>query len=213
MSIDITQLRKEYTSTGLNREDMSANPFVQFETWFKQACDAELAQPDAMIISTVDEQGHPASRTVLLKSFDEKGLVFYTNYHSNKAQQIDNNHHVSALFLWPDLERQIQIRGTAEKISKTESLKYFLTRPRGSQLGAWCSPQSSVIGSRQILEQKLAEMKNKFLHKEIPLPDFWGGYRISPTCFEFWQGRESRLNDRFLYLPDGESWQLDRIAP
>ena len=214
MTVDISKLRKEYTSTGLHSQEMSENPFIQFETWFKQACEAEMAQPDAMVVSTVDEQGHPASRTVLLKSFDQQGLVFYTNYHSNKAQHIANNHHVSALFLWPDLERQIQIRGTAEKIPTAESLKYFLTRPRGSQLGAWCSPQSSVIGSRQILEQKLAEVKNKFLNKEIPLPDFWGGYRITAHNFEFWQGRESRLNDRFLYeRGNDEQWSLKRIAP
>ena len=199
MTIDISQLRKEYTSTGLDRDDMSGNPVQQFERWFKQACDAELAQPDAMVVSTVDEQGHPASRTVLLKSFDEQGLVFFTNYHSNKARQISHNPHVAVLFLWPELERQIEIRGTAEQISKAESLKYFLTRPRGSQLGAWCSPQSSVIGSRQVLEQKLAEMKNKFLNREVPIPDFWGGYRIIAHSFEFWQGRKSRLNDRFLY--------------
>ncbi len=213
MSIDISQIRKEYSSTGLQREDMEANPFKQFERWFGQACDAQLAQPDAMVVSTVDEQGYPASRTVLLKSFDQQGLVFFTNYHSNKARHIAANDHIAALFLWPDLERQVQMRGTAEKISKAESLRYFLTRPRGSQLGAWCSPQSSVINSRQVLEQKLDEMKQKFLNREVPIPDFWGGYRIKPTSFEFWQGRESRLNDRFLYQCDNGEWSLDRIAP
>ena len=213
MTIDISHLRKAYTSSGLNRDDMDESPFKQFENWFKQACDAELAQPDAMVVSTVDEQGFPSSRAVLLKAFDEQGLVFYTNFKSNKAAHLANNPNVSVLFLWPDLERQIQIRGTAEKIPTTESLKYFLTRSRGSQLGAWSSPQSSVIGSRQILEQKLAEMKQKFLNREVPLPDFWGGYRVTPSSFEFWQGRESRLNDRFLYsLSDGE-WSLERLAP
>ncbi len=213
MSVDISQLRREYTSTGLHREDMHDNPIAQFDAWFQQACAAQMAQPDAMVVSTVDAQGHPASRTVLLKSFDNDGLVFYTHYHSNKAQQIAHNPHVSALFLWPDLERQVQIRGTAEKVSAAESAKYFLTRPRGSQLGAWCSPQSSVIGSRQVLEQKLAELKNQFLNREIPRPDFWGGYRIRPHSIEFWQGRASRLNDRFLYQLHNGDWQLERIAP
>jgi pyridoxamine 5'-phosphate oxidase len=214
MSVDISKLRKEYTSTGLSKEQLLADPFEQFERWFKQACDAQLAQPDAMVVSTVDADGYPTSRAVLLKSFDREGFVFYTNYESNKAQHIARNPNVSLLFLWTDLERQIQIRGRAEKISKAESLKYFLTRPKGSQLGAWCSPQSSVINSRSILEQKLAEMKAKFQNKEIPLPDFWGGYRVTPNSFEFWQGRESRLNDRFLYTPaDDNSWQLERLAP
>ncbi|MFT4786729.1 MAG: pyridoxamine 5'-phosphate oxidase, partial [Cellvibrionaceae bacterium] len=158
-------------------------------------------------------EGEPSQRTVLLKAYDDKGLVFYTNYTSRKAQQIELNHNVSTLFPWYTLERQVIIQGVAEKVSTKESLSYFLSRPHGSQLGAWVSHQSKVISSRSILEMKLQEIKEKFQEGKVPLPDFWGGYRIKPTSFEFWQGRSSRLHDRILYQLDNNQWSVNRLAP
>jgi pyridoxamine 5'-phosphate oxidase len=167
-----------------------------------------------MFLSTVDGDGRPSSRTVLLKSFDERGFVFYTNYDSIKAEDIANNPNVSALFFWSEAARQVKIRGTAEKISAQESLKYFLSRPRGSQIGAWVSAQSSVISSRALLEEKFQELKQKFKDKDIPLPSFWGGYRVVPDQIEFWQGRRNRLHDRFQYTKkDDGGWLIERLAP
>jgi pyridoxamine 5'-phosphate oxidase len=170
--------------------------------------------PNAMVISTVDSEMRPSSRTVLLKSFDENGFVFYTNYDSRKAAHIAANPHVSLLFFWSEAARQVKIRGTAEKIPAAESLKYFLLRPRGSQIGAWVSAQSSIISSRALLEEKFQEIKRKFRDKEVPLPSFWGGYRVIPDQIEFWQGRTNRLHDRFEYTkqPDG-TWTVERLAP
>jgi pyridoxamine 5'-phosphate oxidase len=166
-----------------------------------------------MTLATVSEQGQPFMRTVLLKYFDRQGFVFFTNYESRKATQIEANHRVSILFTWLPLQRQIHITGTAEKVTTAESLAYFTSRPRGSQLGAWTSPQSSIISSRQILLMQLEEIKNKFLDGEIPLPSFWGGYRIVPDSFEFWQGCTNRLHDRFLYTHQDDQWQIQRLAP
>ncbi|MEM8778512.1 MAG: pyridoxamine 5'-phosphate oxidase [Cyanobacteria bacterium P01_G01_bin.49] len=212
--MDLSTLREEYTRNGLTRNNLDQDPFKQFEKWFGQACKADLPEPNAMSLATVSSQGEPSLRTVLLKYFDEKGLVFFTNYESRKAQQIAENPHVALLFLWLPLERQINIQGTATKIPTTESLSYFTSRPRGSQLGAWCSPQSSIITSRQLLEMKFEEIKNKFQKGEIPLPSFWGGYRITPQRFEFWQGRPNRLHDRFSYLlREDNVWEINRLAP
>ena len=166
-----------------------------------------------MTVSTVAQDGMPSSRVVLLKSWDEKGFVFYTNYKSQKAQEILENPKVSLLFAWLDLERQLRINGVAEKVSTAESLRYFLSRPFGSRLGAWVSNQSSIITSRSLLEMQFDKMKRKFANGEIPLPDFWGGYRIIPSYFEFWQGRENRLHDRFAYKKNGDNWEISRLAP
>ncbi|MBO3459896.1 pyridoxamine 5'-phosphate oxidase [Aetokthonos hydrillicola Thurmond2011] len=212
--MDIENLRQNYTKTGLRRQDLKDDPFEQFEILFQQACAADLLEPNAMILGTASAQAEPCLRTVLLKSFDKQGFIFFTNYESRKARQIQENPHVSLLFLWLPLECQIQIRGTAEKISTAETLKYFTTRPRGSQIGAWCSQQSTIISSRKLLEMQFEEMKQKFMNHEIPLPSFWGGYRVLPHSFEFWQGRPNRLHDRFLYSrQDDGSWDIQRLAP
>jgi pyridoxamine 5'-phosphate oxidase len=185
-----------------------------FEQWYNAAIETALPEPNAMSLCTVDEGGQPYVRTVLLKLFDRQGFVFFTNFESRKARQIDRNPQVAALFPWVALARQVQITGRAERIPTAESLRYFATRPRGSQIGAWSSPQSQVISSRSLLEARVAEMKQRFAHGEIPLPNFWGGYRIVPSRIEFWQGRESRLHDRFLYTREGdESWRIERLAP
>ncbi len=212
--MDIHALREDYKKGELRRKDLHDDPFKQFEKWFQQACNAELLEPNAMTLSTVNADGQPFMRTVLLKYFDEKGLVFFTNYESRKAKQIENNHKVSILFTWLPLQRQVHITGTAEKVSTTESWQYFSSRPRGSQLGAWTSQQSSIISSRQLLLMQFEQIKQKFMDGEIPLPDFWGGYRVVPNSFEFWQGCTNRLHDRFLYtLQEDQSWQIHRLAP
>jgi pyridoxamine 5'-phosphate oxidase len=212
--MDLSEMREEFTKLGLEREDLSEDPVSQFETWFMQAHEGGVAMPNAMSLATVDAQGQPSIRTVLLKLFDREGFVFYTNYSSKKAADIAANPKVALLFHWPELERQIRITGTAEKVSTAESAKYFLTRPRGSQIGAWSSDQSSVINSRQLLHAKFEEISEKFKHGEVPIPSFWGGYRVIPNGFEFWQGRVNRLHDRFAYRPlDGQQWDIHRLAP
>lgn len=210
----LEELRIDYTRAVLNVSDLEKNPFDQFEKWFEQALECKVEEPNAMCLATVDSNGQPFTRTVLLKGFSKKGLVFYTNYESRKANHIEAHPKVSANFLWLPLQRQISINGRVERISKLESLKYFISRPLASRLGAWTSPQSKVITSRQILEMKLEQMKRKFANGEVPLPDNWGGYRILPDTFEFWQGRSGRLHDRFLFKRDEtEEWQIDRLAP
>lgn len=212
--MDIHQLRKDYQNEALCREMLAADPMEQFANWFQEACAAQLLEPNAMTLATVDAQQQPSLRTVLLKFYDEHGFVFFTNYGSRKAQEIAANSRVALLFPWIALARQVSITGTAEKISTAESARYFASRPRDSQLGAWISRQSSILGSRQLLLQELEKMKRKFLKGEIPLPDFWGGFRVSPRTIEFWQGQTSRLHDRFLYRrqPD-RTWTLERLAP
>ena len=211
--MDLTFIRQGYKNKGLDKEDLNADPIIQFESWFEEAKKAEPI-PTAMSLATVNNIGEPTLRTVLLKLFDKKGFVFFTNYKSRKADHITDNPNVAVLFNWVALERQVSITGVAEKIKTKESIKYFMSRPRGSQLGAWVSDQSSVLSSREILELKLEEMKRKFSDGEIPLPDFWGGYRIIPKTFEFWQGRPNRLHDRFIYSKlSNEIWEIDRIAP
>lgn len=211
--MDLSELRQDYTKAGLDHATLDPNPFKQFETWFQQATSGQVLEPNAMQIATVSSSGRPSLRTVLLKAFDEQGFVFYTNYHSQKAQDIAQNPQVVLLFFWKELERQVEITGRAEKVSTLESLKYFTSRPRGSQLGAWVSQQSSIITSRSLLEIKLDEMKRKFQEGAIPLPDFWGGFRIVPDTFEFWQGRPSRLHDRFEYRLQQGQWDIKRLSP
>lgn len=212
--MDIGQLRKEYSRLGLTRETLAPHPVDQFEQWFEQASHAELNEPNAMSLATVDETHRPSMRTVLLKQFDREGFVFYTNYNSAKARHMAANPEVSLLFPWIALERQVIICGRAEKISAMQSLKYFTSRPRGSRIGAWVSDQSSVISSRKVLEMQWEKMKQKFADGEVPLPDFWGGYRVEPRTVEFWQGRENRLHDRFIYtLTKDKQWEINRLSP
>ncbi len=212
--MDLSLMRQEFVREGLSEESLRPDPIDQFEFWFQQAMDGDMEMANAMSLSTVSADGQPSLRTVLLKFFDRRGFVFYTNYESRKSREISENPQVALLFPWIHLERQVVILGKAEKVSTAESVKYFLTRPRGSQIGAWCSNQSSVINSRQMLMAKFEEIKEKFHNQEIPLPSFWGGYRVVPHHMEFWQGRENRLHDRFLFLlqPDG-SWTSRRLAP
>jgi pyridoxamine 5'-phosphate oxidase len=209
---DVAELRRNYTRDGLRRADLAGDPVAQFRQWFGEAVAAELVEPNAMVLSTTD--GHrPSSRSVLLKAYDEKGFVFFTNYESRKAQDIAADPNVSLLFPWYPLERQVGILGRAERISAAESLAYFTSRPHGSRLGAWVSQQSAVINSRKFLEMKWDEVKRKFADGEIPLPSFWGGIRVVPTEIEFWQGRENRLHDRFRYTRSGDVWTIERLSP
>ncbi|KYG81804.1 pyridoxamine 5'-phosphate oxidase [Roseivirga echinicomitans] len=211
---NIADLRQDYTKASLDLDTIAASPFTQFRKWFDEAIKSEVLEPNAFVLSTVAEGGKPFQRTVLMKALDDKGVVFYTNYKSRKAQQIEENPNVSILFPWYALERQVAITGRIEKVTKMESLAYFTSRPHGSQLGAWVSHQSQVIKSRSILEMKLQEMKAKFMEGKVPLPDFWGGYRIVPETFEFWQGRQSRLHDRIMYQKlENEDWSTFRMAP
>ena len=207
-------MRQEFVREGLDRADLDPDPILQFERWFRQANDGGLLMPNAMSLATVDTDGQPSLRTVLLKFFDERGFVFYTNYGSRKARELEANPKASLLFPWLDLERQVVIVGFTERVSTAESVKYFLSRPRGSQLGAWVSDQSQIITSRQMLLSKFEEMKRKFHEREVPLPSFWGGYRVVPRAVEFWQGRENRLHDRFVYTrAAGDDWEIERLAP
>lgn len=211
---NIADLRQEYTKASLDLDTVSPSPFTQFRKWFDEAVKSEVLEPNAFVLSTVAEGGKPFQRTVLMKALDDKGVVFYTNYKSRKAEHIEANPNVSILFPWYALERQVAITGRVERVTKMESLAYFTSRPFGSQLGAWVSHQSQVIKSRSILEMKLQEMKAKFMDGKVPLPDFWGGYRIIPTSFEFWQGRQSRLHDRIMYAQSENSdWKTYRMSP
>ncbi len=212
--MNIQGLRKNYDNPVLSRDMLAADPFDQFERWFNEACSAELSEPNAMTLATVSPDGQPSLRTVLLKFFDRQGFVFFTNYSSRKAHEIEGNPQVALLFPWVKLARQVAVTGIAEKVSATESARYFASRPRESQMGAWISKQSSVLTSRQMLMMEFDKIKTKFLKGEIPLPDFWGGYRVRPKTVEFWQGQTSRLHDRFVYTPtDDGLWSIQRLAP
>ncbi|MBM9535507.1 pyridoxamine 5'-phosphate oxidase [Desulfobulbus alkaliphilus] len=212
--MDIKGLRKEYSSPILSRDMLDPDPIRQFARWFADASASDMLEPNAMSLATAGVDGQPTLRTVLLKFFDHNGFVFFTNYGSRKARQIAANHRVALLFSWIRLERQVEIIGKAEKVSSVESARYFATRPRDSQIGAWISRQSTILSSRKLLMMELEKMKVRFLQGEIPLPDFWGGYRVYPTSLEFWQGQTSRLHDRFLYTrSDGDGWNLQRLAP
>jgi pyridoxamine 5'-phosphate oxidase len=213
-SMHLADIRNAYRRGQLHRDDLREDPIEQFNRWLKEACDSGVVEPTAMSLATTGADGRPLVRTVLLKGLDARGFVFFTNMESRKARQLAENPNAALLFPWLMLERQVIVTGPVERLSTTEVLKYFLTRPRDSQLAAWASRQSSVIASRKLLEMEWARMKAKFGAGEVPLPSFWGGYRVKPQSIEFWQGRESRLHDRFQYtLQTGGVWQLDRLAP
>ena len=212
--MNLNDMRRNYAEQALEAGDLRPSPFDQFDQWMRAAIESQLVEPNAMALATAGPDGQPTLRTVLLKGFDERGLVFYTNYESEKARQIAGNPQVALLFQWLPLERQVTVTGRAEKISTAESLGYFLSRPRESQIGAWASRQSEIISTRSILEGKFAEMKAKFATGQIPLPGFWGGFRVTPSAFEFWQGRSNRLHDRFRYTRITEAeWKINRLMP
>ena len=213
-TLDIAALRRNYSRESLSEQDVMADPIDQFEHWFRQAMDSELPEPNAMILASASAGGQPSIRTMLLKGFDHQGFVFYTNYSSRKGNELDANPQAALLFPWLELERQVRIEGLVERVSQEESLAYFQSRPRGSQIGAWASPQSQIITGRDILEAKVAELTETFKHDEVlPLPPYWGGYRLRPDRIEFWQGRESRLHDRVLFTRAELGWTIERLAP
>lgn len=218
--MDLGQFRREYIRGGLSRDDLLADPVEQFSQWFEQvnqmtkAGEIVMPDPTAVIVATVNAAGMPSQRAVLLKFYDRRGFVFYTNYGSRKAGDIAENPQVSLLFLWLELERQVRICGRAEKVSVAESAQYIMSRPKESQMAAWVSSQSTPLSSRQALLQKLDEMKRKIGEGKVPIPSFWGGFRVVPEEIEFWQGRANRLHDRFLYVKEGERWKKpQRLSP
>lgn len=210
---DLENLRREYRTRPLQRTDLATDPIVQFKQWFTEALDASVLDVNAMSIATVAADGQPSLRTVLLKHFDTSGFVFYTNLDSRKAREMAGNARVALLFYWAEVSRQVRISGTVSRVSVAESLRYFLTRPRDSQIGAWVSEQSRVVEGRQFLETKFNELKARFAAGEVPLPAFWGGFRVAAQTMEFWQARENRLHDRFLYSRNTTGWTIDRLAP
>ena len=212
MAVDLTKLRIELRKRGLSRSNLDDDPVKQFSLWFTEAIDSGIVEPSAMSLATTDES-EIGIRTVLLKYFDDKGFVFYTNYKSKKSRQIETRPEAALLFSWLTLERQIKIVGSVERVSSLESIKYFASRPKDSQIGAWASKQSTTISSRDILQSQFESMKQKFSSGEVPLPDFWGGYRVIPRTIEFWQGRESRLHDRFVYQRSEDGWTISRLSP
>jgi pyridoxamine 5'-phosphate oxidase len=211
--VNLADFRKEYSDRGLRRDDLKADPIQQFEDWFKTATDVGVHEPNAMTLSTVGATNTPLQRTVLLKGYDSSGFVFFSNYQSRKAEDIDANPQVCLLFPWLTLERQVIIQGRAEKTTVEESTAYFHSRPPESQIGAWVSNQSEVISSREVLNAKLNEIRERFKDTEIPLPPFWGGYRVIPSTIEFWQGGPARLHDRFLYSRTSDGWKIERLSP
>lgn len=210
---DVADLRRDYGRSKLDIDDLLPDPIAQFKRWFEEAMAAKIVDPNAMSLATATPAGETTLRTVLLKGYGHDGFVFFTNLESTKSQQIAQNPHVSLLFPWLPLERQVIVNGTAARISMTEVARYFMTRPRESRIAAWVSPQSKVIDARRVLEAKFEEMLRKFGQGEIPLPSFWGGYRVTPKTIEFWQGGHHRLHDRFLYSRTETGWSIARLAP
>lgn len=210
----ISDIRRQYSQAGLDTSDLTSEPFTLFTRWLQNAVDANLVDPTAMTVATVDESGQPSQRIVLLKDFSEKGFVFYTNLESKKASDLKHNNKISLHFPWHSLERQVKVCGVAQALSSVDVTKYFLSRPKPSQLAAWASAQSRPISSKQLLMEKFAQVKNKFAKGEVPLPSFWGGYLVVPHKIEFWQGGEDRLHDRFMYTKNSNgAWQTERLMP
>jgi pyridoxamine 5'-phosphate oxidase len=213
--MSVRDRRVQYETAGLDRADLDSDPIVQWHAWYEQAASAGVAEPNAMTVATVDQRSAPDSRVVLARAVDARGFVFYTNYDSAKSQQILVNPVASAVFAWLDLHRQVRVRGTVQRISEDESDGYFASRPRESQIGAWASPQSQPIADRTIIETRMADFRSKFENQDVPRPASWGGWRLTPNVIEFWQGRPSRLHDRFNYTLDAATnqWQIQRLAP
>jgi pyridoxamine 5'-phosphate oxidase len=212
--MSIADLRREYSQAPLLESDVDADPFRQFHAWLEEALTGGLAEPNAMILATVSADGQPSARTVLLRGLDDTGFVFYTNYDSRKGRELAENPRAALVFYWPELQRQVRIEGTVERISPEESDQYWQTRPRDSQLGAWASAQSAVLPNRGVLEERFREVEKQYEGRDVPRPPNWGGYRVRPTVLEFWQGRPGRLHDRLCYrrLPTG-GWKIERLAP
>lgn len=214
MTLSIADIRRDYRLQSLNEEDVAVNPVDQFTRWWEEAVSSHIDEVNAMTLATVDTNGFPAARIVLLKGFDEKGFVFYTNYNSHKGQELEKNPHVALVFFWKELERQVRITGSVTRTSAADSDAYFHSRPAGSRIGAWASPQSTVIANREIIETSYCKYEQEFGYEDIPRPDYWGGYLVKPLSIEFWQGRGSRLHDRILYTPStGSGWKKERLAP
>jgi pyridoxamine 5'-phosphate oxidase len=210
---NISDIRKDYLQQSLTEDTIAPDPIRQFDVWWAAALQAKLDEVNAMTLATASADGIPSARIVLLKGYDERGFVFFTNYQSEKGQDLIANPHASLVFFWPTLERQVRINGSAEKVSSAESDEYFNSRPVGSRIGAWASPQSEVIKSRDLLEQNVTELERKYADGSIPRPPHWGGFRIIPNSIEFWQGRPNRLHDRIRYTLIGEEWVIERLAP
>lgn len=210
----IAAIRREYTRAALSEAELHPDPLEQFRLWFEQALDAEVREPNAMTLATATPDGRPSARIVLLKGLEGDGFVFFTSYDSRKGRELEANSQAALVFFWPELERQVRVTGTASRIAREESDAYFRSRPRGSRVGAWASAQSRVIPDRAALERRIAEMETNFPGEEIPLPPFWGGYRVIPETVEFWQGRPSRLHDRLRYTrAEAGGWVVERLAP
>ena len=211
--MSIADIRKDYQLKSLSEHEVDQNPFAQFSVWWNEAVQSDIVEVNAMTLSTVTSTGKPSSRIVLLKGYDEEGFVFFTNYSSDKGRQLMQNHFAALLFFWKELERQVRIEGVVSKVSEEESDAYFNSRPVGSRLGAWASPQSQKISDREVLNNELMKFTEQFDQENIPRPAHWGGYRVKPTRIEFWQGRSNRLHDRILYEQDNDNWQISRLAP